>query len=63
MKDKVNKIGPDSTFSDKVMFGLNIAIRKMAEEAALHDESLVIGDIDGNVKWIPAKDLLKDLPE
>ena len=44
------------------MFGLNIALRKMAEEAALHDEDLVIGDVEGNAKLVPAKDLLKTLP-
>lgn len=45
------------------MFGLKIALRKMAEEAALHDESLVIGDKEGNVKWVPARELLKTMPE
>lgn len=63
IKDKTNSINPDSTFSDKVTFGLKIALRKMAEEAALHDESLVIGDKEGNVKWVPAKELLKTMPE
>lgn len=47
----------------KVMFGLKIALRKMAEEAALHDESLVIGNKDGTVKLVPAKELLKTLPK
>ena len=51
----------NGTFTDKVMFGLNIALRKLAEEAALNDESLVIGDIDGNAKLIPAKELLNTL--
>jgi len=55
-------LSQDATFSEKVMFGLNIALRKMAEEAALHDEDLVIGDVEGNAKLVPAKDLLKTLP-
>lgn len=59
---KTVNIDEHATFSDKVMFGLNIALRKMAEEAALHDESLVIDDSEGNVKWVPAKELLKTLP-
>jgi len=59
----IKGLNQDSTFSDKVMVGLKIALRKMAEEAALNDESLVIGDKEGNVKWVPAKELLKTLPE
>ncbi|MBB5639449.1 hypothetical protein HDE68_005400 [Pedobacter cryoconitis] len=59
---------PDSlpqsgTFTDKVMTGLKKALKKLAEEAALKDESLVIGDQDGNAKSVPAKDLLKTLSE
>ncbi|MCX2481858.1 hypothetical protein OQY15_22375 [Pedobacter sp. MC2016-15] len=61
--NNINGLNQDSTFSDKVMVGLKIALRKMAEEAALHDESLVIGDKDGNAKLVPAKELLKTLPE
>jgi hypothetical protein len=61
--DNTNGLNQDSTFSDKVMVGLKLALRKMAEEAALHDESLVIGDKEGNVKWVPAKELLKTLPK
>jgi len=61
--DKNTQIDQDATFTEKVMFGLNIALRKMAEEAALHDESLVIGDLEGKAKWVPAKELLKTLPE
>ncbi|MDO7743534.1 MAG: hypothetical protein MUP99_07170 [Pedobacter sp.] len=61
--EKPNGISPDATFSDKVMFGLKIAIRKMTEEAALHDQSLVIGNKDGTFKLVPAKELLKTLPK
>ncbi|MCD0488533.1 hypothetical protein LPB86_09840 [Pedobacter sp. MC2016-14] len=53
----------NGTFTEKVMLGLNIALRKMTEEAALNNESLVIGDKDGNVKSVPAKELLKTLPK
>ena len=51
----------DGTFTDKVMIGLKRALRKLAEEAAVNDENLVIGDRDGNAKSVPAKDLLKTL--
>jgi hypothetical protein len=58
---KANGIDGDASFTEKVM--LNIALRKMAEEAALQDKSLVIGDKEGNAKLVPAKELLKTLPE
>ena len=61
--DKPSDIDQNATFTEKVMFGLNIALRKMAEEATLHDESLVIGDKYGKAEWIPAKELLKTLPK
>ena len=61
--DKSTGVSPESSFADKVMFGLRIALRRMTEEAALHDESLVIGDKDGTCKLVPAKELLKTLPK
>jgi hypothetical protein len=61
--NKSNWISPDAPFTDKVMFGLKLAIRKMVEEAALHDESLVIGNKNETFKLVPAKELLKILPE
>ncbi|SDJ59463.1 hypothetical protein SAMN04487898_103349 [Pedobacter sp. ok626] len=54
-------INLNSTFTEKVMIGLKKALRKLAEEAALNNESLIIGDKDGNVKSIPAKELLKGI--
>lgn len=61
--EKTNSLNQNASFTDKVMVGLKKALRKLAEEAALNNESLVIGDIDGNVKSVPAKELLKTLPE
>ncbi|MFP5082189.1 hypothetical protein [Pedobacter sp. JCM 36344] len=61
--DKTIEIGPEASFTDKVMFGLKIALRKMTEEAALRDDSLVIGKKDGTFELVPAKELLKTLPE
>ena len=60
--DNPQTITNESSTSDKVMFGLKIALRKMAEEAALHNESLVIGNEDGTFKLVPAKELLETLP-
>lgn len=57
----IDPINLNSTFTEKVMVGLKKALRKLAEEAALNNENLIIGDKDGNVKSIPAKELLKGL--
>ncbi|GGC50220.1 hypothetical protein GCM10011386_48050 [Parapedobacter defluvii] len=54
---------PSSTsFSDKVLYGLRKALRKLVEESAANGESLVIKR-DGEIKEVPAKDLLKTLPK
>ena len=47
----------------KVLKGLNMAIRNLVETSAAKNESLVISDKDGNIKKVPAKELLKDLPK
>lgn len=59
--DRSDFLPQDGTFTDKVMVGLKKALRKLAEEAASNNESLVIGDKDGNAQSIPAKDLLSTL--
>lgn len=50
------------SFTDKILAGVQKALRKLAEEAAAKDESLVV-KIDGEIKDVPAKELLKTLPE
>jgi hypothetical protein len=42
----------------KVLIGLRKALRKLVERSAANDESLVIADKDGNIKTVPAKELL-----
>ncbi|WP_449435330.1 hypothetical protein [Pedobacter steynii] len=44
-----------------IINGVNKALRKLAESSAAKNESLIIGDKDGNVKSVPAKELLKTL--
>jgi hypothetical protein len=61
--DNAQGITSESSISDKVIFGLRIALRKMAAEAALHNESLAIGYKDGTCKLVPAKELLETLPK
>ena len=48
-----------SEFSRRVLKGMQIAYEKMLHEEALRDESIVVADDEGNIKHIPAKNLLK----
>jgi hypothetical protein len=50
-------------FGEKILCGVNKALRKLVETAAAKDESLVISDGKGNPKSVPAKELLKTLPK
>lgn len=43
----------------KIEEGLEEAQNKMLQEYALHDDDLVIGDSNGNVLHVPAKQLLR----
>jgi hypothetical protein len=49
--------------SSKVMEGLKRANRKLVENAALNDRSLIVGDDRDGFKAVPAKELLKKLPK
>jgi hypothetical protein len=46
--------------SEKFMAGLNLARKRLIEKRALENRTLVIADKDGNVKEVPAKELLKN---
>jgi hypothetical protein len=60
----VNKNSTDiQELSTKVLEGVRKALRKLAETAAAKDENLIIGDKDGNVRSVPAKELLRTLPD
>ena len=56
-----NKPNNFAELSEKLLQGIGKAIRKLVETRAANGESLVIGDQDGNIKRIPAKDLLETL--
>lgn len=45
-------------FSEKILEGMKMAIKKLVETSAKNDEELVIRDKDGIIKSVPAKDLL-----
>jgi hypothetical protein len=52
-------INKDKTqLPEKVLAGLRKALRKLVESSAANNESLVIADKDGNIKTVPAKELL-----
>ena len=50
-----------SELSEQVLRGVNKALRELIEANAAIGEDMVIGDKDGNVKIVPAKELLKGL--
>lgn len=53
-----NEIIDINELSEKVMEGMEKAIKKLVESSALKNEDLIIRDKDGNIKSVPAKDLL-----
>jgi len=49
--------------SNKIMEGVNKALRNLVETSAANNQSLVVGDDHGGFKSVPAKELLKRLPK
>lgn len=45
----------------KLLKGINKGLRKLVESTAANNENLIIGDKEGNIKSVPAKELLKTL--
>jgi hypothetical protein len=54
------KIESDN-LSTKVLKGVSIALRKMAESAAAKNENLIIADENGQIKSVSAKSLLRKM--
>jgi hypothetical protein len=52
----------DGSFSERVLYGIQKAMRKLAEETAAKGGSLVV-KIDGEIREVPARELLKTLPQ
>ena len=48
-------------FTQKLEYGLDLAQRRMLEEKALHNETVVVSDSAGNIVYIPASDVLASL--
>lgn len=47
----------------KILNGLKLSNRKLVETAAANNESLIVGDENGNPVSVPAKELLKKMQE
>lgn len=45
-------------FTRKLEAGLQIAEKRMLEEKALHNETVVVSNSDGKIEYIPAKEVL-----
>ena len=45
-------------FTRKLEAGLQLAERRMLEEKALHDESIVVQSIGGRIEYISAREVL-----
>jgi hypothetical protein len=56
-----NKPANINELSEKLLQGIRKALRQLVEKSAANGESLVIGDKDGKIKTIPAKDLLDSI--
>ena len=48
-------------FTAKLDKGLQIAEKRMLEEKALHNETVVVSNAEGEIEYIPAKDILASL--
>jgi len=60
--NNISTVPGNASFSERILFGVQKALRKLAEETAAKGGSLVV-KIDGEIKEVPAKELLKTLPE
>ena len=45
-------------FTAKLEKGLQIAEKRMLEEKALHNETVVVSNAEGKIEYIPAKEVL-----
>ena len=55
--DELNDLG------DRILYGVNKALRKLVETTAANNGSLIISDGKGNPRSVPAKEILKTLPK
>lgn len=58
--NEINQLPANSSFVDKVLLGTKVALRKLVIETAEKNGSLII-KVDGEIKEVPAKELLSTL--
>jgi hypothetical protein len=58
MKPKAQNL---DEFSERIIFGVRKAVRKMIEERAAIDEVVMVGDGEEGFKYVPARELLETL--
>jgi hypothetical protein len=56
-----NKKTDINELSEKVLFGMKKALRKLVETSAANNEDLVVGDKEGRIMTVPAKELLHSI--
>lgn len=49
--------------SEKILEGARLAVRRLVEKTAANNGSLVVRDKDGQIRAVPAKELLETLPK
>jgi hypothetical protein len=48
---------------NKIIQGINMAFEELVITKAKKNQDLVVADLQGNVRHVPAKEFLKDIPE
>jgi len=59
--DSQNRKTEVDEMGKKILSGLRIATRRLVENAAANNETLIVGDENGNPIAVPAKELLKKM--
>jgi hypothetical protein len=49
--------------SKKILDGINQAVKELIEKSAMQNESLIVEGKNGKIEDVPAKELLKTLPQ
>ena len=47
-------------FEKKLIFGLNLAEKRMLHEKALHEEFVIMQSADGEIRRVPAKQVIAE---
>ncbi|WP_276485450.1 hypothetical protein [Paraflavitalea pollutisoli] len=56
-----NKPVYNREYTKKILQGIKDAARELVEKSAANNKTLVIGDAEGGIQIVPAKDLLEQM--